>query len=313
MSGGAAPGDRAPRGTRPPARAGLGSGASLLFLLPWLVCLALFHLFPLAHSFALSFTDRNLLRAGGTRFVGLANYESVLGDPQFWQAMRTTGLFVIGTVPVTIVLALALALFLARPSRAPGAMRAIVFFPSVVSFAVVALVFKSLYSPSGPLLDALASIGVRLPTILNDPRLALPAVMVMDIWMAAGYYAVLLLAGLLSVPGELYDAARLDGAGAWQTFRRITLPGVRPVLLFALIINTIRSFQVFVEIYVMTRGGPLSSTMTAVYYLYEEAFFRFEMGRASAASYLLFAVILAFSLVQIARFRLGSPLTEGSR
>jgi multiple sugar transport system permease protein len=291
-------------------RAGLPAGVSIVFLSPWLATLALFQLYPLVQSLWLSFTDRNLLRVGSPRFVGLENYRALLADPEFWRAMKTTGVFVLGTVPVTTVLALALALFLARPSRTQGFARSVVFFPSIVSFSVVALIFKSLYAPGGLLLSALASAGIRVPTILNDPALALPAVMLMDVWMAVGYYAVLLLAGLLSVPGELYDAARLDGAGAWTTFRRITLPAIRPVLLFALVLNTIRSFQVFVEIYVMTRGGPLGSTMTAVYYLYEEAFFHFEMGRASAASYLLFIVILAISLVQIARFRLGSPVAE---
>jgi multiple sugar transport system permease protein len=293
--------------------AGLDNRAALLFLSPWLASLALFHLFPLVHSFLLSFTDRNLLRTGAARAVGLGNYGALLADPAFRRAMGTTALFVVGTVPATILLALALAVFLARPMRARGLARAIVFFPSVVSFAVVALVFKSLYAPAGPALDLLAAIGLRRPTILNDPSLALPAVMAMDIWMAAGYYAVLLLAGLLAVPRDLYEAARIDGAGAWTTFTRITLPAIRPVLLFAVVINTIRAFQVFVEVYIMTRGGPLGSTVTAVYYLYEEAFFRFEMGRACAASYILFAVILALSLAQIARFRFGSPVAEGAR
>lgn len=296
-----------------PARPGLGNRAAILFLSPWLVSLALFHLFPLAHSLLLSFTDRNLLRSGAPRVVGLENYGAILSDPAFGRAMRTTALFVLGTVPPTIVLALGLALFLARPMRARGLARAVVFFPSVVSFAVVALVFKSLYAPGGPLLDGLAALGVRQTTILNNPSLALPAVMAMDIWMAAGYYAVLLLAGLLTVPRDLYEAARIDGAGNWTTFTRITLPAIRPILLFALVINTIRAFQVFVEVYIMTRGGPLESTVTAVYYLYEEAFFRFEMGRACAASYILFAVILLLSLVQIARFRLESPLAADAR
>ncbi len=293
--------------------AGLSHRTALLYLAPWLVSLAAFHLYPLASAVHLSFTDRNLLRATDPRFVGLANYRAILADPAFARAMKTTAVFVVGSVPLTILLALALALFLARPMRARGAARAIVFFPSVVSFAVVALVFKSVYAPNGPLLSLLATIGIRLPSILNAPSLALPAVMAMDVWMAAGYYAVLLLAGLLAVPADLYDAARLDGAGAWATLTRITLPAIRPVLLFALVINSIRAFQVFVEMYVMTRGGPLSSTVTAVYYLYEEAFFRFEMGRACAASFILFAVILALTLLQVWRIGLRAPLTESGR
>lgn len=294
-------------------RGGLGDRAAFLFLAPWVLSFAAFHLFPLAHSFALSFTERNLLRPEPPRFVGLANYSALLADPAFRRALGTTALFVAGTVPATILLGLLLALFLARPRRMSGLARAVVFFPSVVSFAVVALVFKSLCAPNGPLLEGLAALGARIPSILNDPRLALPAVMAMDVWMAAGYYAVLLLAGLLAVPGELYDAARIDGAGRWATFAKITLPAIRPVLLFALVVNTIRAFQVFVEVYVMTRGGPLGSTVTAVYYLYEEAFFRFEMGRACAASYILFAIVLGLSLLQIARLGLRSPLAAGER
>jgi ABC-type sugar transport system permease subunit len=297
----------------PGARVGLGDRAALLFLSPWLASLALFHLYPLVESLRLSFTDRNLIRAGAAHGVGLANYRALLGDTDFLRAMKTTFVFVAGTVPATIALALALALLLVRPMRARGLARAVVFFPSVVSFAVVALVFKSVYAPHGPLLSLLAECGVHLPTILNDPRLALPAVMAMDIWMAAGYYAVLLLAGLLAVPADLYDAARIDGARPWALFTRITIPAIRPVLLFALVINTIRAFQVFVEVYVMTRGGPLSSTVTAVYYLYEEAFFRFEMGRACAASYILFVVILILSLAQVARVGLRAPLAGGTR
>ena len=295
------------------ARAGLSRRTTMLFLAPWLASVAAFQIYPLASALGLSFTDRNLLRASAPHFVGLTNYRAILADPAFARAMKTTALFVVGTVPLTILLALALALFLARPMRARGLARAIVFFPSVVSFAVIALVFKSLYAPGGALLSVLASAGVRLPSILNSPSLALPAVMAMDVWMAAGYYAVLLLAGLLSVPTDLYDAAHLDGAGGWAILTRIPLPAIRPVLLFALVINSIRAFQVFVEVYVMTRGGPLSTTVTAVYYLYEEAFFRFEMGRACAASYLLFAVILVLTLLQVWRIGLRAPLAEAGR
>jgi multiple sugar transport system permease protein len=161
--------------------------------------------------------------------------------------------------------------------------------PTVVSVVVLALVFKGIYAPGGPLNGVLGLLGLPQPAWLLDPRTALPSIMAMDVWAASGYYMVIFLAGLKSIPQELYESAELDGAGFWSRFWGITLPLLRPTFLFVLVVNTIRSLQIFTEVFVMTRGGPLDSTLTAVFYLYEDA---------SSVAYLLFGLTLAIALVQ---------------
>jgi len=175
----------------------------------------------------------------------------------------------------------------------------------VVSVVVLSIVFRALYSPEGPLSGVLQSLGVTPPRWLLDPHTALPSIMAMDVWAASGYYMVIFLAGLKSIPAELYESAQLDGAGAWKRFVGITLPMLRPTFLFVLVVNTIRSLQIFTEVFVMTRGGPLASTLTVVYYLYDQAFYRFRLGYASAVAYLLFAVTLAISLLQVRWLKLA--------
>ena len=266
---------------------------------PWLVGFGLFGLFPFAFSLAASFTDYSPIRAGATRFVGLGNYAEALRAPEFWSALRNTGFFVIGTIPFTTAFALLLALAVQPAFRGRTFFRLGFFLPSVVSVVVLSLVFKGLYSPHGLLSAMLGAIGITAPAWLLDPRTALPAIMAMDVWSASGYYMLIFLAGLESIPRDLYDAARLEGAGRWDCLRTITLPLLRPTLLFVLVVNTIRSLQIFAEVFVMTRGGPLGSTTTVVYYLYEQAFHQFHLGYASAVAYLLFLVSLALAWVQM--------------
>lgn len=283
-----------------------GQGAStFLFLLPWLLVFSVFEAYPLVTSFALSFTDYNPLSAGGPHFVGLANYHEALTTPTFWRALRTTALFVVGTIPFTTVLSLALALLVHSRLPARGLFRAGFFVPSILSMVVISLVFKNLYAPYGGLNALLSVLHLPTPDWLLDTRTALPAVMAMDVWASIGYYMVLFLAGLQTIPRDLYEAASLDGGSRWDALWHITLPMLRPVALFVVVINTIRSFQVFIEIFVMTRGGPLDTTMTAVYYLYDRAFYAFRLGYASAVAYLLFAVILCVALVQMKALKSG--------
>jgi multiple sugar transport system permease protein len=175
-----------------------------------------------------------------------------------------------------------------------------------VSVVVLSLVFKGLYATDGAINGLLGALGLPQPAWLNDPRTALPAIMAMDVWAASGYYMIILLAGLEGIPRELYDAARIEGASAWARFTRITLPLLRPTLLFVLVVNTVRSLQIFAEVFVMTRGGPLRSTNTVVYYLYEQAFYRFDLGYASAVAYLLFLLTLGLAFVQMRTLR-GAP------
>jgi multiple sugar transport system permease protein len=265
---------------------------------PWIVAFALFGLYPFAFSFVASLTDYSPIR-GGARFVGLDNYAHALRDPMFWTALGNTGLFVVGTIPFTTTLALLLALAVQPAFRGRTLFRVGFFMPSVVSVVVLSLVFKGLYAPRGALNGVLQALGIPGKSWLLDPNTALPAIMAMDVWAASGYYMVIFLAGLEAIPRELYDAAKLEGAGRWDTLVHITLPLLRPTLLFVLVVNTIRSLQIFAEVFVMTRGGPLHRTTTVVYALYEEAFYRFNLGYASAIAYLLFAISLGLAWAQM--------------
>lgn len=275
-----------------------GSITSWALLSPWIVAFALFGLFPFAFSLATSFTDYSPIR-GAAHFVGAANYARALGDPAFWSALGNTAFFVVGTIPFTTVLALALALAVQPAFRGRTAFRVGFFVPSVVSVVVLSLVFKGLYARDGALNVLLRAIGLPAPAWLLNPDTALPAIMAMDVWSASGYYMIIFLAGLEAIPRELYDAARLEGASARDCLVHITLPLLRPTLLFVLVVNSVRSLQIFAEVFVMTRGGPLHRTTTVVYYLYEEAFYRFDLGYASAVAYLLFAVTLLFAWAQM--------------
>jgi len=277
--------------------------AGWVFLSPWLISFLVFGLYPIAASFLLSFRDYSPLSAGPSPYVGLANYAEALRDGTFWHALRNTLFFTFGTLPFTTAIALGLAVCLDRAFPGRTIFRAGFFLPTVVSVVVLSIVFRGLYAPDGPLTGLFQAFGVRAP--LLDPRTALPSIMAMDVWAASGYYMVIFLAGLKSIPGELYESAALDGAGSWRRFVGITLPMLRPTFLFVLVVNTIRSLQIFTEVFIMTRGGPLDSTLTVVYYLYDQAFYRFRLGYASAVAYLLFAVTLAIALLQMRWLKLA--------
>ena len=267
-------------------------------ILPWAVCFGLFGLLPLAAAFTLSFQEYNPLRPDLVRWIGLGNYGRALSSPSFWHALRTTAIFVAGTLPVTMALAYLVSGWLARIGRGEGFFRAAVFFPATLSMVVISLVFKSLYAEEGLWNAWLAAAGLARVHWLQDPGLALPSIMLMDVWASAGYYAILLLAARKTLPREQLEAARLEGLSAWTIECRIVLPHLRPVLLFVVLLNTIRSFQIFIEVFVLTRGGPLESTLTLVYHLYERAFYHFEMGYASAIAYLLLAFVGLVLLIQ---------------
>jgi multiple sugar transport system permease protein len=270
------------------------------FLAPWILTLAVFWAYPLGRSLYLSFTRYNTL-SNRTTWVGLANYERMLGDDIFWTALSNTMIFVVGTIPFTTIAALALAVLLNRNIAWRDLYRSAYFLPSVTSIVVLSLIFTNLFAQDGYINSLLELAGLPYPQggWLRNPTTALGAIMAMDIWIAIGYYVVLFLAALQTIPKDLYEAAELDGASAWEQFKSVTLPGLRPMLLFIIVINTIRSFQVFTEVYVMTKGGPLHSTTTLVYQVFEYAFERADMmGYASALAYVTFLLILAVSLVQ---------------
>jgi multiple sugar transport system permease protein len=275
----------------------------MVFLLPWAVVYGAFYVFPFVFSFVLGFQSYNPLNTANTHWVGAANFARLASDPDFVRALGNTMFFVIGTVPVTTVLALGLALLLRGRVPGGGFFKAGFFMPSILSMVVISLLFKLFYAPGGALNEFLGTIGLSGHGWLTDPRTALPAIMAMDVWAAVGYYALIFYASFTSIPDELYEAAELEGAGFWGTLRYITLPMLKPAIGFVLVINTIRSFQVFVEVFVMTQGGPLGSTNTLVLYLYETAFRRLDYGYASVIAYVVFVLAGIFSIVAIKRLR----------
>ncbi len=275
-------------------------------LAPWLIVFAVFWAYPLVYALVLSFTKYRTL-TNEMSFIGVENYSRVLGDETFWLALRNTAVFTLGTVPVTTALALALAVAVrSQVPRVASFFRASFFLPSVTSLVVIALVFTNLYSRDGYVNALCAMMGVPYPEsgwLLNQTT-ALPAIMAMDVWISAGYYMVLFLAGMESVSKDLYESAELSGASRWQQFTRITLPLLRPTMMFVVVINSIKSFQIFVEVYVMTKGGPLGATTTLVYEVYHQAFEQSNsMGYASAVAYIIFIILIVVSLMQMRLLR----------
>jgi len=270
---------------------------------PWILTFGLIWAFPVVYSLYIGFTDYRLL-ADSYRWIGWANYTELLGDPDFLAALKNTFIFVIGTIPVTTVLALGMALLVNRHFPGRSIFRSAFFLPSITSMVVVALIFTNLLSRGGYISFLASSVGLDPPVhgFLYDNSTALYAIMAMDIWMSVGYYMLIFLAGLKSIPDELYEAAEIAGASPGRTFFSVTLPLLRPVALFVIVINSIKSFQVFVEIFVMTKGK--FDTATAVYFIYEQGLTTaFRIGYASAAAYVLFVIIGTFSIAQFLLIR----------
>ena len=282
---------------------------AFLYGLPWLLTFAVFWAFPLVYSLIIGFTDYRLLQRGFT-WVGMGNYVALLHDPAFLGALKNTFIFVIGTIPATTIISLLLALMVNREFRGRGLFRAGYFVPSITSMVVVALVFTHLYGRGGYVAMLASMVGFTPPEngFLYDNGTALMAIMGMDVWMAVGYYMLIFLAGLKSIPEELYEAAEINGASPLRQFWSITLPLLKPVTLFIIVINSIKSFQVFTEIFVMTRGK--FDTSSAVYFVYEKGLTTgYDFGYASAAAYLLFVIIGLLSLAQFALLRQRKELS----
>ena len=276
---------------------------ALTLALPWLVTFAAFWLFPIVYSFVIGFTDKQLL-APETNWVGLDNYRALLSDPDFIRSLKNTFIFVLGTIPVTTILSLGMALLVEKQFRGRAIFRSGYFVPSITSMVVIALIFTNLFQRGGYIAYLASLVGLTPPEygFLYSSNTALYSIMAMDVWMAVGYYMLIFLAGLKSIPQELYEAADIAGAGKIRQFFAITLPLLKPVALFILVINSIKSFQVFVEIFVMTKGKFETSTM--VYFIYETGLTtKFQFGYASAAAYMLFLIIGLFAIVQFALLR----------
>lgn len=271
---------------------------AILFLAPSFIGFAVFTLLPVVASLALSFVDWNLIRS--PRYVGLANYREALNDPIFWKVMRNTAYYTAGSVPLGIGLSLGLAVLLNRKLRGVEFLRTLYFLPVVSSTVAVSLVWKWLYEPNFGLINyALSLVGISPIGWLTTTTWAMPAVIILSVWKGLGHSMVIFLAGLQSIPRQLYEAAEIDGASRWRQFWDITRPLLSPTTFFVLVISIIGSMQVFSQVFVMTNGGPANSTSTIVYYIYQKGFNEFRMGYASTLSWLLFAVIFAFTLVQL--------------
>jgi multiple sugar transport system permease protein len=268
-------------------------------VLPAALYLVVFQLLPVLYGLALSFTAYSPLSRSGPRPVGLANYTRLVDDPEFGRALLVTGRYVLLVLPVTVVLALGLALLANRTFRGIGLFRSALYLPHIVSLTAVSVIWLWMYSQHGLFNQILGALGLGDQTWLLQEGSALDAASAMRIWKALGSNMVLLLAGLQSVPKALYEAARVDGAGAWHCFRHITLPGLRPMLTYVVAMDIIFLAQGFAEIFVLTRGGPLGSTTTVNYLIYTEAFQYNQFGAASAMAFVLFAGIAGFSFLAI--------------
>jgi multiple sugar transport system permease protein len=280
-----------------------GTAAAWMFLAPALVLIGVFFFLPVVAALLLSVTDFDIYAvasSANTRFVGLDNYLRLLRTPDFWAALRNTFYFALVGGPLTIAVSLGAALLLnAKLVRWRSFFRTIYFTPFVTTLVAVAIVWRYLYHTRYGLLNyALGAVGAAPIDWLGDPRWAMPAIIVMAVWKNFGYNMLIFIAGLQSIPGELYDAASVDGASPMRQFLNVTLPMLGPTLLFVGVITMIGYFQLFAEPYVMTQGGPLRSTTSVVLLMYEEGFRWWRMGYAAAIAFVLFVVILIATLVQ---------------
>jgi multiple sugar transport system permease protein len=273
----------------------------LLFVLPFIVAFVLFRLGPVVAGFFISLTEWNIV--GEPKFIGLGNYAHLARDPIFWTAMRNTLYFVAMSVPLLIVLGLALALLYNQPFKSAVVGRVVTFAPYVMMPTVIGLLWKWIYDTRFGLLNYYL-VRIHLPAIpwLTDVNFAMPSVVLATLWWNLGYTMVIFLAGLQDIPEELYEAARIDGATRWGCFRHVTLPLLKPTTFFICVITLINSFQVFDQVFVMTNGGPLRRTLTLVQYLYETGFQQYQLGYASAIAYVLFIVLMALALLQLRTF-----------
>jgi multiple sugar transport system permease protein len=273
------------------------SRTAYLYLLPVLIGFVVFTLGPVLASFYLSFTHYEI--GAKPVFIGLGNYRELLQSHLFWQVTGQTFYYALLYVPASVATSLGLALLLEKKIRGLVFFRTVYFLPVVTSMVAAAIIWGWLYNSDIGLLNYLLSlVGISGPKWLQDPKWALPAIALMSVWKNAGYNMMIFLAGLANIPNDYHEAARLDGASAWERFRKITLPLLSPVMFFVLVITTIGAFQVFEQTYVMTNGGPGTSTLTLSYYIWQTAFEFFNLGSSSALSYLFFLIVLLFTALQ---------------
>ena len=275
-----------------------------LFVSPALIGFGIFTFGAILYSLYLSFTDYDMF--GTPEWVGLENYiKAFTNDEYFYQYFGNTFYFAIVLVPVVLVISLFLAILINKKvGKLTKAYRVALFLPSITSTVAVSMVWLWIFNPDmGILNNFLTAIGFHNPPMwLSDPEWSKPALIIMRVWQMSGYYMLLFLAGLQTIPETLYEAAEVDGASSWQRFTRITVPMLSNTTFVVVILLIIESFNMFESIFVMTEGGPLGSTSTIMYYIYEQGFMSYNMGYASALAWIFFALILVFTLIQF-RFR----------
>jgi len=276
--------------------------AAWVFLAPALIFLSIFLFWPIAYLAYLSFTDGNLGKAG-MEWVGLSNYLRLFGDPDFWQVIGNTVYFTIATVIPSLIIPLLLAVLLNRSIQFRALLRSAYFIPSITSIVAVGLGFRWLFQNDGPVNSLLIFSGFNAIDWLNSPVWAMPVLILLSSWKQLGFNMVVFLGGLQIIPQSRYEAAELDGADEVAKFWYITLPGLRPTLVFAAVTTAIFTLRSFEQVYVITNGGPLNSTNLLVYYIWQQAFNRFEFGYAAAAATVLLAITLVLVYVQLQAWR----------
>ncbi|EKN71004.1 binding-protein-dependent transport system inner membrane protein [Neobacillus bataviensis LMG 21833] len=273
-----------------------------LYLIPALVLIITFSIYPIVKSFFMSFyTDYDYFK--DLVFArGLDNYKMIFQDPEFWKSMGNTLLFVVGVVPLSIIISLIIATLLNQKIKFRGLFRTVYFLPFVTSVVAVSIVWRWIFhSQYGVLNYFLGLIGISPVNWLTDPKWAMPSLVILAIWKGLGYNIIIFLAGLQNINQQYYLAAKIDGAGAWERFKNITVPLLSPTTFFISIVSIINSFKVFDEVYALFGGqpGPAGSAVTIVYYIYNKFYGEWDFGVASAAAYVLFLVIFIFTLIQL--------------
>lgn len=272
--------------------------AAWLFLSPALLLLGIFVFWPIIDLLYLSFTTDNFTQAG-TRWVGLWNYRRLVTNPDFWQVLGNTVYYTVATVIPSLVIPLGLAVLLNRAVFLRDFLRTAYFIPSITSMVAVGLGFRWLFQNDGPLNALLSWVGLAPIPWLGSTVWAMPVLILLSVWKQLGFNMVVFLAGLQAIPTERYEAAELDGAGPWQQFWYITLPGLRPTLIFAAVTTIIFTLRSFEQVYVVTGGGPLNTTNLLTYYIYEEAFGRFDLGYAAAVATVLLTITFVVVYLQL--------------
>ncbi len=269
-----------------------------LFLLPAGIVLIIFFFIPFFHTIILSFQDysNSIYHAS---FAGLENYVELLKNPIFYKVLLNTFIYLIVAVPILAIVPLFLAILLNQKLRGITLYKILIYLPVIVSIVVAAIAFKWLYADQGILNYLVTSIGLNSIGWLTDPKWALYSVIIVTIWKGIGYYMMIYLAALMSVPKELYEACDIDGANFLTKHLTVTIPHIMPTIALVVTISSISAMKVFAEIYVMTKGGPLDSSKTIVYYIYERAFENLDLGYASAMAVVLLLIVMVFSLINI--------------